>query len=169
MTGNDDPRRAVGLKWLGATAVTLFHRQSLLVRAVVDLREAGYHIARTDAAGWVTVRDMHRDLARLLDFPRHYGHNLDAFNDSFGDTDLWAGATGLVLVFDGYDVFGRSFPREAHALTDIIAVHSRGALLRGEQILCLLQSGDPRFELPPVGATPVMWNSDEWSWSARGI
>ena len=145
----------------------LYHQRSLLARTVEELREAGYFIAQTDAARWDSVREMHRDLKRLLDLPDHYGHNLDAFNDSFGA--IPDDATGLVLVLLGYDVFGRAFPREAHALTDIIAVHSRGALLHGRQIICLLQSTAPRFELPPVGATPVLWNTAEWSWSARGL
>ena len=33
------------------------------------------------AAGWDTPEKAHRDLAKALDFPAYYGHNLDALHD----------------------------------------------------------------------------------------
>jgi hypothetical protein len=77
------------------------------------------------------------------------------------------GATGLVVVLTGFDGFAREFPDTAHGLLDVIAVRSRGAMLDGEQVICLVQSDDPR--LSPVGATSVMWNEAEWLNSNRGL
>lgn len=166
--------RGVGLRLLGNTSVTLFHRMGVLVRAVAALQDAGYHVVRADASRWLTVKDMHRDLARMLDFPGYYGGNLDAFNDCMRDVvgreyGFPEDAAGLVVVLTGFDGFAREFPDTAHGLLDLIAVRSRGAMLDGEQVICLVQSDDPRLSVKPVGATPVMWNDAEWLNSNRGL
>ncbi|GIG88609.1 barstar family protein [Plantactinospora endophytica] len=164
--GDRDARRAMGEHLLGSSPVTLFHRVDVLDRTLATLREAGYHVLRASATQWRTPKDMHRELARLLHFPDYYGENLDAFNDCLGDVAERAygfpsDATGLVLVLTGYDTFAREFPELAHGLLDIFALRSRDALLSGEHLVCLVQSTDPRFSLPPVAATPVPWNEAE--------
>lgn len=37
------------------------------------------------AAAWRSPMDAHADLARALDFPAYYGHNLDALHDCLTD------------------------------------------------------------------------------------
>jgi hypothetical protein len=78
-------------------------------------------------------------------------------------------ATGLVLVLTGYDRFAHEFPGIAYDLVDVFAVRSCDALRTGEQLICLIQSTGPRFSLPPVGATPVIWNRAEWLNASRGL
>lgn len=78
-------------------------------------------------------------------------------------------ATGLVLVFTDYQAFAVEFKREAHVLLDIIAGQSRHALIRGEQVFCLVHAEDPRFTLPAVGAVPLRWNQAEWLNASRGL
>ncbi|MGW3542640.1 barstar family protein [Nocardia niigatensis] len=100
--------------------------------------------------------------------------NLNAFNDCMHDVldreyGFPAEATGLVMVLTQFDEFAREFPDTAHALLDIFAAQSRSAMLAGEQLIALVQSNDPRFALPPVGATPVIWNDAEWLNSHRGL
>jgi hypothetical protein len=157
-----DPRRAVGESLLRHSSVTLFRRTTVLRATIEALREAGYYVVEVDARPWRTVADMHRGLARALDFPDYYGENLDAFNDCFGEFGFPPGATGNVVALIGYDGFAGLFPDQAHAVVDIIAGQSRSALLYGHHLICLVQADDPHFALPPVGATPAVWNPAEW-------
>jgi hypothetical protein len=117
---------------------------------------------------------MHGDLGRVLRFPDYYGENLNAFNDCMRNVaarqyGFPENATGLVLVLTGFDEFAREFPDQAHGLLDVFAVRSRGAMLAGEQLICFVQSDDPRFSLAPVGATPLLWNEAEWLNARRGL
>jgi len=171
---NEDARRGVGRRLLGDTSVTLYHRMAVLEQALAALREAGYHIAQADASRWSSVEDMHGDISRVLEFPAYYGENLDAFNDCLRDVacreyGFPQDATGLVLVLTGFDEFAEEFPDQAHGLLDVFASQSRNAMLGGEQLICLVQSDDPHFALPPVGATPVRWNMAEWLDASRGL
>src|SRR5689334_9753583 len=80
--------------------------------------------------------DLHRDVAAALHFPDYYGNNLDALNDCMRDVvDQEYGwspdATGLVLVFTGYDAYATRRPGSAHSVLDILADRSRDALLFG--------------------------------------
>jgi len=155
----NDPRRAIGRRLLGNTSVTMFYRMAILEQTLTALREAGYHLAQADASRWLSVKDMHWDLSRVLHFPEYYGENFDAFNDCLRDVacreyGFPEDATGIVLVLTGYDEFAREFPEHAHDLVDVFAIRSRNAMLSGEQLICLIQSDDPSFSLPPVGATP---------------
>lgn len=147
--------------------VALFRRRAVLDEATTWLDERGYQVTRVDASRWRGDADLHRDIARALDFPDYYGWNLDALNDCLGDVvDHRYGwspdATGLVLVFTGYDAFARCSPRTAHVVLDIVAGKARSAALFGRRLLCLVQSDDPDIEFESVGATPVLWNDAEW-------
>lgn len=124
------------------------------------LADHGYRLVRFDAGAWTTRADFHRDVKAALDFPDHYGDNLDAFNDCLRDVAAYTygadrDATGTVLVFTRYDAFTRREPRAAQAVLDIIAGTARFAMLYGHRMLCLVQSDDPDLAFEPVGATPV--------------
>lgn len=156
-----------GYRYLFNSCVTLFWRRPLLDNAVVQLEAARYHVVRFAASGWQTPQAMHQDLARALEFPAYYGHNLDAFNDCLRDVVAKAygwpeKATGLVLVFDGFDGFAKRHAQQAQSVLDIIAGQSRSALLYGERMICLVRSDDSMIEFDPVGSLPVIWNDAEW-------
>jgi Barstar (barnase inhibitor) len=156
-----------GFRFLHNSCVTLFWRKPLLDNAVTQLAAADYHLVPVNASPWTTPQDMHRDLAEALGFPPYYGRNLDALNDCMRDVVThrygWPEkATGLVLVFTGYDSFAKRHPVDAHAVLDIVAGQSRSALLFGKRLICLVQCDDPRAEFDPVGSTPVIWNDAEW-------
>jgi hypothetical protein len=125
-----------------------------------------------DASRWTTPADLHRDIARALDFPDYYGHNLDALNDCLrdvvaGDYGIPADATGFVLAFTHYDCFDRACPREAQIVLDILADHGRRAAVFGQRVLCLVHTDDPEITFDPVGATQVEWNRAEWLQARR--
>ncbi|GHJ46984.1 hypothetical protein Cs7R123_43260 [Catellatospora sp. TT07R-123] len=152
--------------------MTLFWRPQVLHDTLTWLEAHGYQVTRVDAARWSSDRDLHRDIAAALDFPDYYGGNLNALNDCLRDVvDQgygWApGTTGLALVFTGYDAFAARSPETAQSVLDLMAAHSRSALLFGRRLMCLVQSDDPQIRFEPVGASPVMWNGAEWLDSRR--
>ncbi|MDX3326930.1 MULTISPECIES: barstar family protein [Streptomyces] len=165
--------RLPGIEYMINTFVTLFWRKRLLTQAVARLEERGFRVIRLEAGQWNTERDMHRAVAIALDFPDYYGHNLDALNDCLGDVACYGGyddapeGAGLVLVFTDYDRFATSCPRAAQVVLDIVADQARQAAVLRRRLICLVQSNDPQIRFEPVGAMPVMWNSDEWLDSNR--
>ncbi|MBQ0997512.1 barstar family protein [Streptomyces sp. RK62] len=169
----DTTTRLPGIEYMINTFVTLFWRKRLLTQATERLEDRGFRVIRLEAGQWDTERDMHRAMAAALDFPDYYGHNLDALNDCLGDVACYGGyhdapeGAGLVLVFTDYDRFTTICPRAAQVVLDIIADQARQAAVLRRRLICLVQSNDPQIRFEPVGAMPVMWNSDEWSDASR--
>ncbi|WP_327425459.1 barstar family protein [Streptomyces sp. NBC_01707] len=162
-----------GIEYMGNTFVTLFWRQRLLNQAVQRLEDRDFRVVRLSAGQWSTEQDMHRAIAAALQFPDYYGHNLDALNDCLGDVACYGGyddsaeGAGLVLAFTDYDRFAGACPRAAQVVLDIIADRARRAAVLQRRLICLVHSNDPDIQFDPVGAMPVMWNSDEWLDSNR--
>ncbi len=167
-----EPRDDLAFRLLRNGPVTLFRRLPLLLDTVDWLIGHGYQVVRLTARDWTSDSDMHSAIATALDFPGYYGRNLDALNDCMRDVVShdygWsAESTGLVLVFTGYDTYSAQSPRSAQIVLDILADHSRAAMLFGRPLMVLAQSDDPDIRFEPVGATPVTWNADEWLDSRR--
>ncbi|MEV7282444.1 barstar family protein [Streptomyces sp. NPDC093111] len=161
--------RLPGIEYMINSFVTLFWRKRLLTQATERLEDCGFHVIRLEAGQWSTERDMHRAMAAALDFPDYYGHNLDALNDCLGDVACYGGyddapdGAGLALAFSDYDRFTTTCPRAAQVVLDIIADQARQATVLRRRLICLVQSNDPQIRFEPVGAMPVMWNSEEWA------
>ncbi len=152
--------------------VHLYWRDQVLEETVNWLQGHGYHVLATNAGQWAEPADMHSDLARLLAFPSYYGRNLDALNDCLRDVAAYEygarqDSAGTVLVLTHFDAFARTHRNVAQALLDIFAGVARRAMLVGHRMLCLVQSDDPAIEFGPVGASPVMWNPQEWLQAKR--
>jgi hypothetical protein len=152
--------------------VVLFWRKEVLGSARDALRQLGYAMVELDASAWSDTHAMHEQVSAALDFPDYYGHNLNALNDCLGDVARYEygsdrTAAGLVLLVTAFDHYARREPDAAARVADIFAGVARRGLLFGHRMLCLLQVDDPRFSLPPVGATPVSWNHAEWLDSKR--
>jgi hypothetical protein len=168
-----DPKRQVGRRLLGSGPVTLFFQAAVLDDIVSELRDSDYHVVELDASRWLTVKDMYWDFARVFRFehdhadPQGFGECLaESLCGQYGAFD---DTNGVAIVMTGYDQFARDFPDTAHSILDVIADRSRGALLNGDHFVCLLQSDDPRLELPTIGAIPVRWNDAEWLNTQRGV
>ncbi|MET9116030.1 barstar family protein [Streptomyces longwoodensis] len=160
--------RLPGIEYMINTFVTLFCRKRLLTQAVERLEDRGFRVIRLEAGHWNTERDMHHAMAAALTFPDYYGRNLDALNDCLGDIACYGGyddapeGTGLVLVFTDYDRFAATCPRAAQVVLDIIADQARQAAVLRRRFFSLVHSNDANIRFEPVGAMPVLWNSDEW-------
>ncbi|MFF1839072.1 barstar family protein [Streptomyces sp. NPDC058231] len=154
--------------------MTLFWRRRLLTQAVQRLKDRDFRVVHLAARGWTTERDMHQAVAAALQFPAYYGHNLDALNDCLGDVacigpydDNVAEGAGLVLSLTDYDRFAAASPRAAQIVLDVVADQARRAAVVRRRFFALVHSNDPDVRFEPVGAMPVMWNSDEWADSNR--
>ncbi|MFE9766000.1 barstar family protein [Streptomyces sp. NPDC005808] len=166
--------RLPGIEYMSNTFVTLFWSRRFLTQAVLRMEELGFRVVRLAAGEWTTELDMHRAFATALHFPDYYGHNLDALNDCLGDVACYGGyddspeGTGLVLSLTDYDRFAAACPRAAQIVLDIIADRARHAAVLQRRFFSLVHSNDANIKFEPVGAVPVMWNSDEWADSNRG-
>ncbi len=140
--------------------INLFHQQAIFDETMSWLRNHRYKVVQVDAAAWQSQGDLHQDLARALDFPDYYGSNLAALNDCLSDVAVqtygWTATdTGPVLVIDGYETFESKDASSAHHLLDIFARQATYAALFGHRVMCLVRTGDPELEIPPVGGLPV--------------
>ena len=169
---NDETFQRLDYRLLQNGPVALFWRDELLRSAQADLQGLGYQTIELDAGQWSNSDVMHDHISSALDFPDYYGRNLDALTDCLGDVAMYEyGAkpesAGTVLVISRYDRFAARDLSVSTALTDIVAGAARTGLLFGHRMLCLLQVDDPSFSMAPVGATPVLWNPEEWLDSRR--
>ncbi|WP_214327498.1 barstar family protein [Nonomuraea sediminis] len=162
----------VAFRLVAASFVRLFWRHALLDQSIDWLLDHGYQVVRLDASAWTREEDLHTAIAQALEFPNYYGRNLDALNDCLSDVTSFEygarrDATGLVIVFTGYDKFAAHCPRAAQITLTIIADQARSAALFGHRMCCLVQTDDPDTRFDPVGAMPVLWNDAEWLDSKR--
>ena len=150
-----EPRDDLAFRLLHAGPVTLFWRVPLLLEATDWLAGHGYQVIRLGAREWTSDRDMHAAVAAALGFPDYYGRNLDALNDCLRDVVAqdygWSpDSAGLAIVFTGYDAYAKACPRSAHIVLDLLADHSRVAMLFGRPFVVLVQSDDPGIRFEPV-------------------
>jgi RNAse (barnase) inhibitor barstar len=141
-------------------ACTLYHRPEILAQDVAWLREHGYEVAVFDCDAWTSEEAFHEDVSRALDFPDYYGGNLAALNDCLAEMNV-PDEGGLALQLNRFDQFAHTFPELAWHVLDILEGNSRLHLLFGHRLIALVQSDDPRIQLEPVGARPIVWNWKE--------
>lgn len=162
------PIERLDVKLLESSAVTLYHKASVLTQDVVCLQQFGYRLYTLDAALWKSAADFHAAARRELGFPDYYAANLASWIDCLGELDVpYEG--GVVMQFRHFDAFARAEPTFAHTLLDSIESASRRFLLLGQRLLALVQSDDPRIRFERIGAVPVNWNPREWLDSDRGL
>lgn len=147
--------------------ITLFFRRTVLDETISWLEQRSNKVVEVDSASWRSLADLHRDIAKALDFPDYYGSNLDALNDCLSDVAVqsygWSAAdTGLVLVIDGYESFADRDTETAHLLLDIFATKAGYAALFGNRMMCLVRTADATIQIPSVGGASVFWNHREF-------
>jgi len=150
----------------------VFWNPDVLREATEWLSDHGYDVVALAAGDWVDQVRLHDDLSRSLNFPAHYGRNLDALNDCMfgvacGEYGYSAAATGLVLVLMGFDRFARSDRTTAQTVLNIIAGQATFAMQFGHRILVLVQSDDPDLQLDPMVGFVTEWNGREWLDTSR--
>lgn len=137
------------------------------------VEHAGWRFGYVDGWHHQTRAEFLAAVGEALSFPEYYGRNLDALNDCLGDVACYGPyddspeGSGLVLVMTDYDRFATASPRTAQIVLDIIADRARQAAVLQRRFFALIHSNDPDIRFEPVGATAVMWNSEEWLDSRR--
>jgi RNAse (barnase) inhibitor barstar len=162
------PLERLDTQLLQSSAVTLYHKANVLAQDIACLQQFGYRVYTLDAALWKSAADFHSDAKREFSFPEYYAANLASWIDCLGELEVPLDG-GVAIQLRHFDGFARSEPQFAHTLLDSIESTSRRFLLRGQRVLALLQSDDPRIRFERIGAVPVNWNPREWQDSDRGL
>jgi hypothetical protein len=169
-TFKQDPTEWARLDWrlLQNSPVTLYFNSSILRNDISWFRAEGYRVLSLRSDEHASPEALLVALGEVLRFREFFGRSLDAFNDSLGDIEV-PDVGGLLLVMENFGSFAAVFRRQAQAILDICADQSRRFLMTGRRFLVLVQSRDPSIIFEPVGASPVMWNPQEWLNSNRGL
>ena len=141
---------------------SLYWRNEILENDLDWFKKETYNIVDFNCKLWTDEIEMHRQLKQKLNFPDYYGENYDALNDCLSDLEILD--EGLLITFrhlDSIDI------KTIHILLDVFANNARRQLLFGKRIIILAQVDNPNFKIDPIGATPVMWNGQEWLDSTR--
>lgn len=162
------PMERLDVQLMKNSAVTLYHKNSLLTQDIACLQQFGYRVYTLDAAPWKSAADFHAEAKRQFAFPDYYGGNLAAWIDCLEELDVPYDG-GVVMRIRHFDSFARADPQFAHTLLDSIESASRRFLLLGQRLLALIQSDDPRIRFERIGAVPVNWNPREWLDADRGL
>lgn len=153
-------------KLLTDGSVKLFHKNGVLNQFISGISNEGFDIYNFDCSEW-GAKNYHTDLAATLDFPDHYGKNLDAFNDCL--SDVVPKNSGIVLVFKNYDSFAEKNADDAYQILDIIQINAWRFLIEDIKLLAFIQSNDPNIDFPDLGGLSAEWNDEEWFNKNRGL
>ena len=137
--------------------ISLYWRVEILERDIEWFKKENYSIVDFDCKTWSDENEMHKQLKQKLDFPDYYGKNFDALNDCLSDIEI--SDTGKIIALQHLDNFDS---KRAHILLDILADNARLQMLFGKRLIILAQVDNPNYVIDQVGATPAMWNRDEW-------
>ncbi|NNE96117.1 MAG: barstar family protein [Acidimicrobiales bacterium] len=151
--------------------VELFYRADVLNAHIDELEQRGASTVRVDGGSWNKEAAL-EDLRVALDFPDHYGSNLDALSDCMFDVVAgecgFQGSSGTrLLALYQFDSLARADQWFAHQLVDVLYEAAVMALKLGKPFLVMLQSDDPDLSIGPVGTTHIGWNRTEWARSSR--
>lgn len=148
-------------------SIVMFWRQSVLEKYVENIREEGFDVYLFDCESWDKNTCL-LELGKTLEFPNYYRKNLDAFNDCL--SDIVPSNEGFVLVFKNFDKFNERDKDTAFHVLDIIQNNSWRLLVENQKkLMAFVHTSDPRLEIQPVGALPVLWNNEEWLNKSRAI
>ena len=107
---------------------TLYHRADELNARIATLAAEGAMVRRVDAGRWDGTSYL-ASLAEALDFPAHFGNNLDALVDCLRDVPA-----GVLAIYQ-FEAFVATAPNRAKALVEILD--------EAAQLTVFLQSDDP--------------------------
>ncbi len=151
--------------------IELYFRADVLNDAIDALERRGAQTVRVDAGDWQADTAL-ASLANALDFPDHFGNNLDALADCLfdvvsGEYGFAVGSSIKVLAIYQFDSFVSASATRAAQVLDVMYESALVGLKLGKPFLVLLQSDDGDLSLPEVGSQSIGWNRAEFSSSTR--
>ena len=111
---------------------TLYHSADELNARIATLVSEGAGVRRVDAGRWDEASYL-SSLAEALDFPAHFGNNLDALVDCLRDVPA-----GILAIYQ-FEAFVATAPNRARVLVEILD--------EATQLTVFLQSDDPTLTL----------------------
>jgi len=84
-------------------------------------KDAGLTLFRIDLAHAPDKKSFLSQVAQALRFPKSFGHNWDALNDSLTDLEWLTAKAGFVLMFENGDVFFSSGNRELENAESVLS------------------------------------------------
>lgn len=156
--------------------IALYWKMQHFDEDVTWLQSKGYKVIQFECVAWESLDKMHDSLSALLSFPSYYGRNVNALDDCMCVDLEVPEQGGLCLAFKHYDAFsgGPGAPTnsrrgEAEIVLDILARASRCHMLKGERLVILVQSDDPRVRFDELDGVNAVWNCHEWFDKDRGL
>ena len=151
--------------------IVLFKRRDLLREARIQLEEAKYRVCEVDCSQYQVKELLLSKIIHTLEIPTYPEVNLDGFNDFLYELNF-KNCTGVVLILMNFHSFyKKSNHKVAFHILDILAHNHHSHLLRGNRLLTIAQSDDPRLDqkIGSVGGYLPIWNSSEWMKKTRGL
>jgi RNAse (barnase) inhibitor barstar len=161
-----DDEATLEFRLLQNGCVVLYHNPLLMEEHANALARQGWQVKEMYEAYSGTADEFFGQASSSLDFPNHFGKNLDGFRDCLGDISFPEGRR-LALRLTRFDLVVKHDAQFAHIVLDICAEAERRWLMEGKRVLFLVQSSDPDLRFPPIGATTALWNFEEWLDSKR--
>jgi RNAse (barnase) inhibitor barstar len=162
---NRHTENGIDIQILQEGAICKYYSNAILDEDLTWLRDNLYWVIDIDTRNW-TVKTAHTCIKKQLDFPDHYGENMNAFRDCLRDI-YPANHKGLVIVFRHFDHLATEDKSFCEGLLTVIDRQSREWLLFGKRLIGIAQSDDPHIEFDKVGGYHPGWNSREWLASER--
>lgn len=148
--------------------VVLYHNPFLMEEHSSLLVRSGWQFKEIYVGELGTADEFFSQVAMTFEFPEYFGRNLNALRDCLSEIGFGK-ARRLAVSLTRFDLVVKQDAAFAHAVLDIFAEVERHCLMEGGRILFLVQSSNPDVRFPPVGATPVLWNFEEWLDSKRKV
>jgi hypothetical protein len=172
----DEHEQRIDWKILRDGGIALYWRRELFDRDLDWFFKQHYQVFSFDCQRWASTAEMHADFQRTLNFPGHYGRNLDALDDCVRDLPV-PDSGGVALAFTRFDAYAKgpgaiptaSGRPEAEIVFDVLAQASRHFLLTGRRLLTLIQTDNPRTRFDSLGCISARWNQSEWLDKNRGL
>ena len=165
MTFSESDRDRLDWQLLRYSPLSVYVSDSVLEKHLSVLTEASYEVLDLDCKGQ-HPEALCKKLGTYFGFETHRPNRigLDTFNDLlYNDGALTSRIQkdgGLVTVLRQYDDFVSSYESDARALLEILAIHSRIALMLGLRWIVILKVNVPDFVVAPL-ETAIGLNDEE--------
>ena len=140
--------------------VVMYCQRSLLVGDIDALRIEQYRVLEVDCSAFSGTASFAKHIGSTLQLWGEWHGGLDAFNDYLSDLPF-PDSDCLALALIHFDALHSKATEFLEHLVDIFASASRYHAFFGKRLILMLQVDNGRFRLPPVGASPVIWNRKE--------
>jgi hypothetical protein len=154
---------------LAEGGVALYYQHEILGEDIAWLALERYEIVQLEESAMDSIEAFHFEARLKLHLGDDYPGTFEGLRDALSELQVPPGAGGYAIVLEAADQLAIENPGAVHRLCEIFSGVSREFLLTGQRFLALVQTDDPGFMLPPVGAHEIAWNPRERAPWTRGM